>query len=127
MAVADHERDPSQAALDCFAEASDDERANDVTPKRLAFAVADLEAEQFPAPIDIHAHGDVNRSGAELHRPALTAMEVGGIEEEVGVATGLQRPAEERLHLQSMSAQIRLTWDFEIPLWLPRAATRAST
>jgi len=47
----------------------------------------------------VHAHSHDDGSGADLHRPAQPAVQVGGIEVEVGVAAGLQWPAEKRLHL----------------------------
>ena len=91
VGITDHELDASEAALL--------ERADEVAPERLALAVADLETEQLPAAIGVHAHGDHHGPGADLHRPAQPAVEVGGIEVEVGVAAGLQRPVEKGLHL----------------------------
>jgi hypothetical protein len=91
VGIADHELDASEAALL--------ERADEIAPERLALAVSDLEAQKLPAAIGVHSHGDDDSSGADLHRPAQPAVEVGGIEVEVGVAAGLQRPAEEGLHL----------------------------
>ena len=52
------------------------------------------------AAIGVHAHGDDNGSGADLHGSAQPAVEVGGIEVEVGVTLALKRPVQEGLHLQ---------------------------
>jgi hypothetical protein len=41
MGVTDHQLDPSEAALNCFAEACGYERTNEGLPEALAFAVAD--------------------------------------------------------------------------------------
>ena len=92
VGIADHQLDASEAAL--F------QRANEVAPERLSLAVADLEAEQLPAAIGVDAHGDDDGSGADLHGTPEPAVQVGGIEVEVGVTAGLQRPVQERLHLQ---------------------------
>jgi hypothetical protein len=93
VGIADHQLHPSEAAL--F------QRADELAPERLALAVVHLEAEQLPSAIGVHAHGDDDGPppGADLHRPAEPAVEVRGIEVQVGVAAGIQRPAEERLHL----------------------------
>jgi hypothetical protein len=69
VGIADHQLDASEAALL--------ERSDEVAPERLALAVAHLEAEQFPAPIGVHAHGDDDSSGADLHRPAQPAVQAG--------------------------------------------------
>ena len=91
VGIADDELDPCESAL--F------QRADELAPEALAFAVSDLETEQLPAAISVHAHGDDDGSGADLHRLAQPAVEVGGIEVQVGVTAGLQGPAEEGLHL----------------------------
>jgi hypothetical protein len=49
VGIADHQLDPSEAAL--F------EGAKELAPEGLALAVADLEAEQLPPAIGVHAHG----------------------------------------------------------------------
>ena len=72
VGITDHELDPSEAPL--F------QRTDELTPERLALAVTDLEAEQLPAPIGVHAHGDDDGSGADLHCPAQPAVQVGGVE-----------------------------------------------
>ena len=91
VGIADHELDPSESSL--F------QRAYELAPEGLALAVADLETKQFSAAIGVHAHGDDDGSGADLHRPAQAAVQVGGIQIQVGVAADIQRPAEKRLHL----------------------------
>jgi hypothetical protein len=71
----------------------------------LGLAVAHLEAQQLPAPVVIHPHGDDDSAGADLLGLAQPALEVGGIEVDVdvgvgvGVAATLQRPGQKRLHL----------------------------
>ena len=91
MRVADHELDPSEAALL--------ERANELAPEALGFAVAHLDAEQLAATIGIDAHGHHHSPGADLHRLAETPVEIGGIEVQVGVAGGLKGAVQEGLHL----------------------------
>ena len=68
MGVADYELDACEAAL--F------ERAMELAPQ--ALAVTDLEAEQFPAAVSVHAHGQDEGPGAELHGSAGAAVQVGG-------------------------------------------------
>jgi hypothetical protein len=69
----------------------------------LGLAVAHLEAQQLPAPVVIHPHGDDDSAGADLLGLAQPALEVGGIEVDIGVGVGvaatLQRPGQKRLHL----------------------------
>jgi len=91
VGIADHQLDASEAALL--------ERANEIAPEGLAFAVTHLETQELTAAIGIDAHGDDDGSGADLHGSPEPAVEVGGIEIQVGVATGFQRPVQERLHL----------------------------
>jgi len=98
--VADHELDPSEAALL--------ERPNELAPEALDIAVALLDAEQLTPAVSVEAHGHDDRPGADLHRFAVTPVEAGGIEVQVGVAGGLKGAVREDLHL-SMSAQMRLT------------------
>jgi hypothetical protein len=50
-------------------------------------------------PQDIHPHGDDDSAGADLLSLAEAALEVSGIQVDVGVATALQGPAQKRLHL----------------------------
>ena len=92
VGIADDELDPCESSLL--------EGADELAPEALAFAVSDLETEQFPAAVGVDAHGDDNGSGADLHGSAQPAVEVGGIEVEVGVTLALQRPVQEGLHLQ---------------------------
>ena len=74
------------------------ERDHELAPETLAFAVADLEAEQLTAAVSIDLHGHDHSPGADLHRLAQAAVEVGGIQIHVGV-TALQRPVQEGLLL----------------------------
>lgn len=59
-------------------------------------------------------------SAALQHLPGA----VGDKEVEVGVAAGLQRPVEERLHLSvdASAEAAHLGLCFEIPIWLSRAS-----
>ena len=91
MGVRDHQLDATQAPL---FEAGDEFR-----PEGLALAVAHLEAQQLPAAVLVDAHGDDDSAGADLLSLAEAALEVGGIEIDVGVAAALQGPAQEGLHL----------------------------
>ena len=91
VGVAHHELDASQAAF--F------ERGNERTPEALALAVTHLEAQQLPAAVGVDAHGDDHGSGADLQGLAEPAVKVGGIEVEVGVASLVEGPVEEGLHL----------------------------
>ena len=129
VGIADHELDASQAAFLLLRRSLRLVRTDEIAPERFALAVSDLEAEQFSAPIGVNpmAATTALEQTCMARRTPKPTVEVGGIEVEVGVATGLQRPAQEGLHCRSMSSQIRLIWDLEIPLWLPRGATRAST
>ena len=131
MGVRDHQPDATQAPL---FEAGDEFR-----PEGLALAVAHLEAQQLPAAVLVDAHGDDDSAGADLQGLAEAALEVGGIQVDVGVAAALQRPAQKGLHLlidlltDAGSPEIpgvfppgisgvplRLTCDLEMPLWEPR-------
>ncbi len=91
VGIADHELDRAQAALL--------ERNQELAPEALVFAVADLEAEQLAAAVSVHAHGHYDGPGADLQGLAQAAVEVGGIEVDVGVTALLQRPVQEGLHL----------------------------
>ncbi len=91
VGVRDHQPDATQAP---FLEMGDELR-----PEGLGLAVADLEAQQLPATILVHPHGDDDSAGAELLSLAQPPLEVGGIEIDVGVAAALQGPAQKRLHL----------------------------
>ena len=82
VGVADHQLDPAQAAL--F------ERDQELAPEALALAIADLEAEQLTAAVSIDAHGHDHSPGADLQRLAQAAVQVGGIEVDIGVAAFLQ-------------------------------------
>jgi hypothetical protein len=130
VGVADHQPHPRQAAL----LAGSDERC----PEGLARAIAHLDAEQFGPAVGVDAHGHHHGSGADLQSRAQPCLEVGGIEVNVGIARLLQWPAQEGLHLLSMSWQmrgpqrfpgisgvpLRLACDLEMPLCDPRAPTR---
>ena len=74
---------------------------DELRPEGLALAVAHLELEQLPPAVLINAHGDDDCAGADLQGLAQAALEVGGIEVDVGVgvATALQRPGQKGLHL----------------------------
>ena len=91
VGVRDHQLDASEASLL--------EVGDELRPEGLALAVAHLEAQQLPAPVLVHPHGDDDGAGADLLSLAQPPLEVGGIEVDVGVAAALQRPAQERLHL----------------------------
>jgi len=78
--------------------------------QKVTFAVTQLEAEQLPAAIGIDEHSVANRSGADLHPPAQQAVQVGGIQIQVGVTAGFQGPAQEGLHQNVESVQMRLTF-----------------
>ena len=99
MGVGDHQFDPSEATLYCFAEACGYERGKELTPEALSLTVAHLEAQQLPAPVLVHPHGDDDSAGADLLSLAQPPLEVGGIQVDIGVAAALQRPAQEGLHL----------------------------
>ncbi len=49
--------------------------------------------------LGVHAHGDDDGPGADLHRRAEPAVGVGGIEVQVGIALLLQRTVQKGLHL----------------------------
>ena len=51
------------------------------------------------AAVGIDAHGDHDSSGADLLAVTKPTVEVGGVEENVGVAALLQGPVQEGLHL----------------------------
>lgn len=91
MGVRDHQLDASEASLL--------EVGDELRPEGLTLTVAHLEAQQLPAPVLVHAHGDDDSAGAYLLSLAQPPFEVGGIEVDVGVAAALQRPAQECLHL----------------------------
>ena len=91
MGLAHHQPQAGEAAF--F------ERGHELAPEALALTVAHLELQQLPAAIRVHPHGDDHGSGADLQGLAQPAMEVGGIEVNVGVAGLLQEPVHEGLHL----------------------------
>ena len=91
MGLAHHQPQAGEAAF--F------ERGHELAPEALALTVAHLELQQLPAAIRVHPHGDDHGSGADLQGLAQPAMEVGGIEVNVGVAGLLQGPVHEGLHL----------------------------
>lgn len=61
--------------------------------------VAHLETEGLALASLIHPQGDDDSAGADLLSLAEAALEVGGIEVDVGVAPALQRVVQKRLHL----------------------------
>jgi hypothetical protein len=87
----DHQLDAIQAPL--F------EVGNELRPEGLVLAVAHLDAEQLPMAVGIDAHGDDDSPGADLQGLAQPALEVGGIELDVGIGAAVQRAAQEGLHL----------------------------
>ena len=91
VGVAHHEPDASKATLL--------EVGDELRPEGLALAVAHLEPEQLTAAVGIDAHGYDHGPRAHLQGLAQAALEVGGIQVDVGVAGLLQRPAQEGLHL----------------------------
>ena len=91
VGVTHHEPDASKASLL--------EMGDELRPERLALTVAHLEAEQLPTPVLVHSHGHHHGSGADLLGLSPSPIEVGGIEVDVGVATALQRAAQEGQHL----------------------------
>ena len=91
VGIADHQLDATQATLL--------QVGDELRPEGLALAVAHLEAQQLPAAVLVDAHGDDDSAGADLLSLAEAALEVSGIEVDVGVAAALQRSAQEGLHL----------------------------
>ena len=79
------------------------ERAEELAPEALAFAVAHLEAQQLPASVGIDAHGDDHGPRADLQGLAQPPMQVRRVEIDVGVAGLLQGPVQEGLHLLAAS------------------------
>jgi len=73
---------------------------DELRPDGLALAVAHLEAQQLPAAVLVHPHGDDDSAGADLPSLVEAALEVSGIQVGLGVAAALQGPAQKRLHLQ---------------------------
>jgi len=90
LGVVDHELDFREAAL--FA------RNQELAPETLTRAIADLETLQLAPAVSIDAHGHDDGPGADLHRLAQAAVDVGGFEVHAGV-TALQWPVQEGLHL----------------------------
>jgi hypothetical protein len=70
----------------------DEERA----PEHFVFAVADIEPEDLPAALSGDAGGDHDRFGGD--QAAAAHVEVGGIQEHVRVAGGIQPSAAEPVH-----------------------------
>ena len=91
VGIAHHQLHASQAAFL--------ERAEELAPEALAFAVAHLEAQQLPASVGIDAHGDDHGPRADLQGLAQPPMQVRRVEIDVGVAGLLQGPVQEGLHL----------------------------
>ena len=91
VSVGDHQLDATQAPL--F------EVGDELRPEGLALAIAHLDAQQLPAPVLVHPHGDDDSAGADLLSLAQPPLEVGGVQVDIGVAAALQRPAQEGLHL----------------------------
>ena len=81
--------------------------ANELAPEGLALTVAHLEPQQLPAAMRVHPHGDDHGSGADPQGLAQPAMEVGGIEVDVGVAGLLQGPVLLRRRLRLLVPRVK--------------------
>ena len=73
------------------------QRAQERGPKRPVLRIADLEPEQFTAPVSSHTSGDHHRLGD--HPAVDPGLAVGGVEEHIGVGDLGQRPVPERADL----------------------------
>ena len=91
VGVRDHQLDASKAPL--F------EVGDELRPEGLGLTVADLETQKLPPAIGMNPHGDYHSARGDLLSPAKPALEVGGIQVDVGIASLLQRPAQESLDL----------------------------
>ena len=89
------------------------EVGDELRPESLGLTVAKLEAQQLPAPVLIHPRGDDDSAGADLLSLSQTALEVSGVEVDVGAA--LQRPAQEGLHLGINVLTDAITCDLGLP------------
>ena len=99
MGGRDHQLDASEDSLLEVGVGLAFRAAVEFRPEGLTLTVAHLEAQQLPAPVLVHAHGDDDSALAYLLSLAQPPLEVGGIEVDVGVAAALRRPAQECLHL----------------------------
>ena len=99
VGIGDHELDVSKAPLYCFAEAGGFEVGDELRPEGLGLTIADLETKKLTAAIGINPHGDHRSARGDLLGLALPSIEVGGIQVDVGIASLLQRPAQESLDL----------------------------
>jgi hypothetical protein len=90
VGITDHQPYAREAALL--------ERGDELAPEVLALVVAHLETEQLTTAIGIDARAP-RSSGADLESLAQSALEVGGIEVDIGIARLLQWPAQEGLRL----------------------------
>ena len=107
MGVRDHQPSASQATLYCFAEACGYERAQKLTPEALGLAVAHGVGEAFSEGVSQHlalAEGidaDCHHHcpGDHLQVAAQAAVEVGGVEVDIGEMGMIQRPAYKGLDL----------------------------
>jgi hypothetical protein len=52
----------------------------ELRPDGLRLTVAHLDAQQLPAPVLVHSHGDDGGAGADLLDLAQAALDVGGVE-----------------------------------------------
>lgn len=74
--VGDHQAHPGQAA--CF------ERAQELRPERLVFAVTDVEAEDLPGALGGDAGGDDHGARHDLAEGDISDMDVGGVQIHIG-------------------------------------------
>ena len=91
MGIGDHQAGASEATL--F------ERAQKLAPEALGLAVAHGDAEHLAVAESIDADCHHHRTGADLHVAAEAAVEVGGVEVDVGEAGVVERTTQEGLHL----------------------------
>jgi hypothetical protein len=117
MGVGDDQLHPTQS--------SSPQRAQERRPEGAVLAIADVQAEDFPAAIG----GDpVAMTTARLTtRPSTLALRSVASTNRDGKAVGDSERERNAATSASSSAQIRLTADLEMPASTPRALTRSST
>ena len=78
--VADHQPHPTQAAAL--------QRGEEAAPEHLVLAVPDVESEDLAAAVGGDRGGDDHRFGGD--QPVVAHVQVGGVQEDVGVLDGIQ-------------------------------------
>ena len=84
--------------------------AQEATPEGLVFGVADVEAQDLPAPVGSDPGGDDHGLGG--HVVVVADVQVGGVQEDVGESGWSSRRVRKAPTASSRPAQMRLTSDF---------------